>query len=92
MDEVEIPHYLDSQPQIFFWELDEFAPVIFFMGIGIATDTLTAWIPIMAIFTYVFQRFKISQMEGILTHLVYWYGVLPLNMRFKNGMSREFIS
>jgi len=49
VDDVEIPHYIDSQPQIFFWELDEFAPVIFFMGIGIATDTLTAWIPIIII-------------------------------------------
>ena len=92
MDDVEIPHYIDSQPQIFFWELDEFAPVIFFMGIGIATDTLTAWIPIIIIFTYTFQRFKTSQMEGILMHLVYWWGVLPMNNIFRNGMSREFVS
>lgn len=92
MDEVEIPHYIDSQPQIFFWELDEFAPVVVLMGLGIMTDTLTACIPFMFAFSYVFQRFKASQMEGILMHLVYWYGILPLNKLFKNGMSREYVS
>lgn len=92
MDDVEIPFYLDSQPQIFFWELDEFAPVMFFFGIGIATDTLSAWIPFMFVFTYTFQRFKTAQMEGILMHLVYWYGVLPLNRFFRNGMIREYVS
>jgi conjugal transfer pilus assembly protein TraL len=92
MDEVEIPHYLDSQPQIFFWELDEFAPVIFFLAVGIATDTLSAWFPFIVVFSYVFARFKQNNMDGILVHLVYWYGVLPLNKRFTNGMAREFVS
>jgi len=43
-------------------------------------------------FTYTFQRFKTSQMEGILMHIVYWWGVLPMNKLFRNGMSREFVS
>lgn len=92
MEDIEIPHYIDAQPQVFFWELDEFATVFFFMAIGIATDTLTAWIPIMILFSYFFQRYKAGQMEGILVHLVYWNGVLSLNKKFRNGMSREFVS
>lgn len=92
MDEVEIPHYIDSQPQIFFWELDEFAPVVFGLAIGVATDTLTAWFPLIIAFTYAFQRFKGSQMEGILVHLVYWWGVMPLNKVFENGTTREYVS
>ena len=92
MDEIEIPHYIDAQPQIFFWELDEFVPIFALMGVGIATDTLTPLIPLMFVFSNLFQKFKSSQMEGVLMHLVYWYGVLPLNKIFKNGVIREFVS
>ncbi len=92
MDEVEIPHYIDAQPQILFWELDECAPVIALLGIGVGTDTLSLCFPFMIAFSYLFKHFKASQMEGILMHLVYWYGILGLNKMFRNGMSREFVS
>lgn len=92
MDEMELPHYIDAQQQIFFWEVDEIMPIISFIGVGLMTDTLTVWLLFSIVFHYAFTRFKYSQMDGILMHLVYWHGIMPLNRRFKNGLDREYIS
>jgi len=92
MNEIAIPRYVDSQPQLFFWELDEFVPFVFFVGMGIMTGALTAMLlPAFGI-TYVFARFKGNSLDGVLLHLGYWSGGMPMNSVFKNGAVRRYES
>ena len=41
MREVDIPRYIDSQPQFLWWEFDELIVVVLLFSMGIMTDTLT---------------------------------------------------
>lgn len=90
MNEVSIPRYIDAQPQLFFWELDE--ALVFFgcMGVGVAIGGLYLVLMMVAGYFAVgqFKRFKNGQMDGILQHLAYWSGFMQLNKIYKNGLSR----
>lgn len=89
MESVRIPEYVDSFPQILFWEADEIAPAMILLIVGIITETLTMlWIP-MWIITKLFMKSKENNLDGYLHHVVYDLGLLALNRRYKNGLIRE---
>ena len=46
MNEVDIPRYVDSQPQLFFWEIDEAVIFIGLLGCGIA---IGGWFTLLSI-------------------------------------------
>lgn len=89
MDDVPIPNYVDRPIQFFFWEIDEVAPLIFMMGVGIATDSLTYVMLPALIGAWRFSRFKLTNLDGMLMHLSYSAGLLNLNKRFWYGTIRE---
>jgi len=93
MNEIKIPRYIDSQPQLFFWELDE--ALVFFgcMSVGVA---IGGWglLILMALGYFAvgqFKRFKNGQMPGILQHLTYSVGLMELNKIYRNGLLKIFI-
>lgn len=79
MKEVEIPRYIDSQPQIFFWELDEFLLSFGMVAVGIITDSLLLTLFCIWLVTKLFRRLKSRSLDGALKHFFYWSGALPLN-------------
>ena len=90
MREISMPRYIDSQYQIFFWEIDELVPIFALLAIGILSNTLT-WMFLAVYFVgRAFQRFKYSRLEGVLLHMAFWRGWIGLNRRFENGFEREF--
>lgn len=92
MDPVEIPDYIDSQPQLFFWELDEAIVFVFCFGVGIVIGSWGVLFGIGAGVGVVkfFRRFKNGTFDGILFHIIYWLGLASLNQRFKDGGERTY--
>lgn len=89
MTEKPIPNYVDDQMQVFFWEVDEFFPVLtifvlFFMWDQLALGIILSWG-----FGRYFSRFKSANMDGFLFHVFWWSGLMSMNKRFSNGLMRE---
>ena len=92
MNEIDIPRYIDCQPQLFFWELDEAVVFIGCLAGGIA---LGGWFALASMGAGIFavkafKRFKSGALEGVLLHLCYWAGVMSLNEIYDDSSKRDF--
>lgn len=90
MQERNIPNYVDDQMQIFFWEIDEFFPALVIFIVMFMWNQLLLGIIATFVFIKVFGRFKANRMDGVLFHIVWWFGVMDMNKKFNNGAVREF--
>jgi len=91
MREIPIPRYIDSQPQFFFWEVDEVSIVIACMTVGIIFRMLGPFLLLSLPTVWYFRKMKMARMDGILHHVSYWIGLMKLNQRFTNGLEREIV-
>lgn len=89
MTERPIPNYVDDQPQVFFWEADEFLPSAVIFVLLYAWDQILLGLIISIVFTRLFARFKQNNMAGVLHHLIWWIGAITMNKRFENGLLRK---
>lgn len=91
MNRVKIPRYVDNPMQVFFWEFDDVLPFIAMFGLGLFLHKLLP----MAIIGFVMSRYmikmKATNLRGLLAHTGFWMGLISLNKRDANGLSREFI-
>lgn len=92
MTEIEIPRYVDCQPQLLFWELDE---AIIFVGCLAGGIAIGGYATLLAMAGGVFavkafRRFKNGALDGILLHLCYWAGVMALNKHYQDSTKRDF--
>lgn len=92
MKEVDIPRYVDAQPQLFFWELDEAIVYVSCMAAGIAIGGVATPISMVVGWFVVklFKRFKNGSLDGVLLHICYRAGLLGLNKRYQDSMKRDF--
>lgn len=91
MHNVQIPRYIDSIPQIFFWEIDEFLILASCFGIGIALGGMNTVYGIGAGFfmANLFKKYKAGGLPGQLNHLFHWKNILNINSAFPNGGVRR---
>ena len=89
MREIDVPRYIDSQPQFFWWELDEFALAIGLMGVGMLTETLTIMFFVIVVVSAWLKRFKSNNLDGAIVHIAYKAGLTPLNTVYKDGLVPE---
>jgi conjugal transfer pilus assembly protein TraL len=92
MREVDIPRYIDAQPQFFWWELDEFALAIGLMGVGMLTETLSIMFVVIVVVSAWMKRFKSNNLDGAIVHIAYKAGLLPLNHAYRDGLAVEFFA
>ena len=92
MNEVEIPRYIDSQPQFFMWELDEFCVAIGLFGTGIATETMWPMIVLIILISGVLKKFKKENLEGALLHIAFWSGITAMNKENLDAYESELIA
>lgn len=87
-----IPRYMDSLPQIGWWELDELIVLILCGFIGIVTRQLTSLLLVGLACTLIISKVKTGKSDGFIFHFAYWYGIpgfgLPLG---PEGPVRELI-
>ncbi len=89
MQEVDIPRHQDSQGQIFFWEIDEFVVSVGLFGIGIVADMMTLSFVLIYFVSAALRKIKSLSLDGALMHLVYWWGIAPLNKMPFDGSRRK---
>lgn len=92
MKPVKVPKHVDAPMQVAFWEIDEVAPMILLMALGIITGTLTYMFVLMFFATKLYQRYKTTARRGALAHLLFYNGLYNPGGRYKNGLARLFIS
>lgn len=92
MNLIKIPRYIDSMPQLFFWELDEFFILAFMFGCGIIVGGLSTFggIIIGLIMVRIFRRYKDSGLPGQLNHLAHWANIFNLNPHYPKGGIRSY--
>lgn len=89
MQEIEIPRYVDSQAQIFFWEIDEFVVSVGLFGVGIITDSLLLAFVLIYLASTALRRAKAVSLDGAFLHIMYWMGVIRLNRMPFDGSRRK---
>ena len=92
MNEIDIPRYVDAQPQLFFYELDEAIVFASCFGVGIWMGGWFAALSLLAghLTVRIFKRFKNGALDGILMHMCYSAGILSLNDRYQDGLKDDY--
>ena len=91
MNEYEIPQMIDNFPQIMWFEADELVPIIIGMMAGSIFNMFTPAMLVGGVLSWAFMRYKRLALPGSLHHMCYWWGLMPLNLQFTNGLNREAI-
>ena len=86
-----MPRYVDAPHQFLWWESDEIIPVLLCYGVGLAIDSLFIMLVVGLCLSWMFGRYKVKMLDGVLAHMFFWAGFTELNNRFKNGLSRRLI-
>lgn len=93
-DGVKIPAYIDEQPYVLFWRLDEVMPI----GIALVAGVLIAQLMICLVVGFVlarfYRRYCDNRPDGYLLHALYWYlgAISGKSARsMPNAYEREFI-
>lgn len=92
MKEVDIPRYIDSQPQFFMWELDEFCVAVGLFAAGIIAETMWTMIFLIIVISGALKKFKKDNLEGALLHIAYWSGVTAMNPENLDAFETELIA
>lgn len=92
MNEIMIPRYIDSQPQFFMWELDEFCVAVGLFGTGIVTDSMWIMIVLIIVVSGGLKKFKNDNLEGALLHIAFWSGVTTMNKENLDAFETELIA
>lgn len=78
MDRVRIPQYVDEMAQIGPWEADEAIFLVLGLFGGILLKAMISGFIVGAIVAYIFGKYKSGKNRGMLMHVTYWYGLVPL--------------
>ena len=90
MENVQIPRFIDDQPSILFWDLDEFIIFAFFIMMGIWLKSMMLGMIFGYFVVQKFKKGKGNHLEGRLAHMAYYYGILDLNPRFNKKETTYF--
>jgi len=88
---IRFPRFVDSQPLLLFWELDEAVVYVLCLLVGIVTRELVAMAIIGFIVVKFFGMWKSKRLDGVLMHLAHRHLAFALNKRFRNGEDKDFI-
>lgn len=78
---VTIPRYLDTPPQILWFEIDELIFFLVSMVVGILTRTLTACLLVGIASVFVLSKLKSGQSDGVILHWWWWHGIPGFTLR-----------
>jgi len=89
---VKIPRYIDTQPQLLWWELDEVIVLILCLFVGILTRQLTYFLLGGFVSTYFITKLKNGKSDGYVFHWFYWLSIPSFQFRrVPPGDRREFL-
>lgn len=97
MEEVTIPEYIDSPPQILFLELDDLMPMFFSLFLGTTADLVLGSNNLVfisaiagAVLVKIYINFKRNQLPGTMKAFLYFHtGLFPINKKWTTGFLRR---
>mgnify|MGYP004545111067 CR=1 FL=1 len=91
MDAVSIPRHADEPPHLLLWSLDEIAPMLLGLTIGIFTAQALVCTLIGVVISRFYKRYRDNHPDGCLMHMIYWSGIPIVSGRhFPNPFIRLF--
>lgn len=85
-----ICRYIDDQPSIFFWDLDQIIIFSAFFGMGIIIGKLLVCGIIGILVTYILTKHRKEKSDGYLFHILYWWGLITFK-KSPPGYIRTFV-
>ena len=77
MESIELPRAIDEPPTILLWSADEMAPLVLAIVLGMLIGQAFICVLIGFFISHWYRRLLRSSQEGLLVHLLYWYGLGP---------------
>lgn len=91
MQNIEIPRYIDDAPHFFLWQLDEIAPILLGLVIGMVVGSPMLFAFAGMFVTKFYAKFRDSKPEGFPLHFLYWNGLYPVKSKLaKNPFVRKY--
>jgi conjugal transfer pilus assembly protein TraL len=90
MEDLRIPRYLNALPQLAWWEVDEAAPMVALVGVGLMMDFLLVAVLIGFTITRILARLKLYKPDGYLFHYLYTIGLTECP-EFPSYLIDEFV-
>lgn len=81
MEAIELPRAIDEPPTILLWSADEIAPLAISIVFGMFIGQAFIAVILGMVITHFYRRLLSSSQEGLLIHMLYWYGLGPFNYR-----------
>lgn len=72
---IKIPQRVDEFPHFLLWSLDEMAPLMFLVLIGMLFDALGICLVLGLVATNAYRRIRENSPDGILLHTLYKMGI-----------------
>ena len=77
-DQHYLPIRVNEPMMVIFWDVDEVRPIILSFALGVPFDAINYAIPLGLLYFYVAKRIKAKYAKGILSHMSWWHGLLPM--------------
>lgn len=74
---VELPVRVDEPLHLLLWSIDEIAPMLLGLVVGMMIGKALICFLIGFCITKLYILFRDNHADGYLLHLIYWYGFLP---------------
>lgn len=86
-----IPKFIDSQPKILFWDMDEGMVLIFGVMFGIMLNARFTFIIGAIVIKMVLARMKTTGQDGFLYHRMYALGISAISKLLSRKIPRYWI-
>jgi conjugal transfer pilus assembly protein TraL len=91
MERIELPKFIDEPPTILLWSVDELAPFIVGLVIGMQLNQALIFTIFGLLLTKVYRRYLDQNADGFVNHWLYWHGLTFSNAKTQpNPFEREF--
>ncbi|WP_295386103.1 type IV conjugative transfer system protein TraL [uncultured Thiodictyon sp.] len=76
-----MPKYVDDPPHLLLWRIDDLAPIVLMLVVGILADRLSLFLLIGVLLVRFYSKYRESRPDGHALHALYWFGLLPITGR-----------
>lgn len=91
MERIELPKFIDEPPTILLWSIDELAPFIIGLVIGMQIGQALVCTLLGLLLTRIYRRYLDQNADGFVNHWLYWHGLTTTtSVTIPNPFEREF--
>lgn len=88
--QIEMPKYVDSLPQLLWWEMDEVAAAIAVFGVGLLIHYTITSLFVVALVMKIIRKMKNDGLNGTAFQVMCSTGLVSLNKDFPDLLQKDF--